>query len=411
VDTAEDTLQENKNSAQAEHNPPVLIEPDLDFILALHELGNDSFKKCFQCGTCSAVCALSKDPGPFPAKQMSWAAWGMKDQLFGDPDVWSCHQCNDCSARCPRKARPGDLLAAVRELCVLQYSFPRFLGRWVNRPRYIPILLGFPALLLGLLILMIEPVEKALNLSSQATDSKIIFPFSSHLPHFALNSFFLFFGLLTFAATLVGVMRFWRTMKKTASNHSVLSSTKPLLSSIGSVLIHIVWRKNLAMCTKTEWRFSAHLLASFGFVSLFAVALWVINLILNPLTPDGFTYPLSFWSPWKILANLGGLALVAGCLLMIWNRLKKDEQAKDNGYFSWFFISLLLLVATTGFVIEIMHYARMIPHRHIAYFIHLVLVFALLFYAPYSKFAHLIYRFTAMVFVERSEQTKSGEKQ
>jgi quinone-modifying oxidoreductase subunit QmoC len=65
-------------------------------------------------------------------------------------------------------------------------------------------------------------------------------------------------------------------------------------------------------------------------------------------------------------------------------------------------------VVFTGFVTEAMHYLRMVPHRHVAYFIHLVFVFSLLIYLPYSKFAHVFYRFTAMVFAERIGRDSNG---
>ena len=133
----------------------------------------------------------------------------------------------------------------------------------------------------------------------------------------------------------------------------------------------------------------------FGFIALAVVTTWVITGPINPLLQNGFAYPFSFWSPWKVLANLGGVAVLVGCVLMIWERLYDSDNAGSSTFFDWAFLWTLFAVVVTGFATELLHYLRMVPHRHVAYFVHLVSVFALLIYLPYSKFAHLLYRMSA----------------
>ncbi len=394
-------------SAHSGNGKPVWVTPDLDFIRALRDRGADSFKKCMQCGTCSATCGISPDLGPFPRKEMAWAAWGLKDRLLTDPDVWLCHQCNDCSTRCPCGARPGDLLAAIRQESILHYAVPRFLARWVNQPKCIPLFLAIPAALLGLALLLKDPMERALGFSTP-TSGKIVYSYSSIFPHWMLNSFFLFFTVLVALAVMAGVVRFWRALTTAPTWDGIPTPAKPLLTSILSALKRIIGHNNFSTCTQAHSRFLSHVSVFFGFIALSVVTLWVITAKFNPLIRSDFVYPFGFWSPWKILANVGGAALLAGCLLMIRDRLNNSDDAGVGTFFDWALLSTLLAVVGTGFLTEALHYARLVPHRHIAYFIHLVFVFALLMYLPYSKFAHVLYRTTAMVYAEQTGRTRGA---
>jgi len=379
----------------------VVIEPDLEFIRDLSRQTGESYKQCFQCGTCAATCPISPDVHPFPRKEMAWAAWGMKDRLLRDPDVWLCHHCNDCSVRCPRGARPGDVLAAVRREGVLHYAAPRFLARWVSRPKYIPLLLGIPAVLLGLALLFRDRLEEALGIAVPSGEP-IVYAYSSMLPHWLLNSFFGVFGILAFVAAVTGVVRFWRAIKGAESQGMPRPRTKGVGASTLSVIRRVLLHEKFTSCATDNSRLVAHLCVFFGFIALAVVTTWIITNPINPVLRNGFAYPFSFWSPWKLLANLGGLAVFVGCALMIWERLYDSDNAGSSTFFDWALLWTLYAVVATGFVTELLHYLRMVPHRHVAYFIHLVCVFALLIYLPYSKFAHLLYRMTAMVYAEHS---------
>ena len=383
---------------------PYRVRPDRDFLRRILDEGGGDLKQCFQCATCSVVCELSGGRKPFPRKEMIWAQWGLKDRLLADPDVWLCYQCNDCSTHCPRGARPGDVLAAVRRESVLRYAVPRFLGRWVNEPKYLPLVLGIPAVLLGLALLVRGPIEDALGISTH-TSEKIVYSYWNKLPHWLLISFFTIVSVLVFLAIVAGVVRFWRAMKAADAQAGNTTPAKGLGPSILSALKSILVHDNFSECTTERSRLLSHLCVFYGFLALFAVAIWVVTAVVtagyNPLIRDDFVYPFNFWNPWRMLANLGGLAVVAGCGLMIWERVTKSEQVAST-FFDWALLGTLLAVVLTGFLSEVLHYTRMEPHRQIIYFIHLVTVFALLTYLPYSKFALLVYRTTAMFYAEHS---------
>jgi len=378
------------------------IDPDLDFIRTISRQSGDSLKKCIQCGTCSATCELSPDSRPFPRKEMAWAVWGMKDRLLADLDVWLCHQCNDCSVRCPRGARPGDVLAAIRQQGVARYAVPRFLGRWANKLSCVPLLLGIPVALLTVVLYIGNLLGGA-----ESDGERIIFPFYNKLPHWLLNVSFAAVSTLVLAVMVAGVLRFWRAMKIADGRDGDASPLKsppvraPAVRKMAtSVLRKIITHDDFAKCTRARLRFYSHMSVLFGFLALALVAVWVVTAKINPLIPDGLIYPFGFWHPWKILANLGGLAVLGGCLWMVVDRLSDDEY---SGAFSdWTLIATLLAVVITGFISEILHFLRLEPHRHVAYFAHLIFVLTLLMYLPYSKLAHLAYRTTALIYAEYS---------
>ncbi len=119
----------------------------------------------------------------------------------------------------------------------------------------------------------------------------------------------------------------------------------------------------------------------------------------------------------KVLANVGGVILVVGTGMAILNRLNAPEDGKHQSTsFDWIFLWLLFLVGVTGFVTEVFRFTvspeTMGTLEYTAYgfyFVHLVLVFGLLVYLPYSKFAHMWYRILAMAYAEHTGRTNGAE--
>ncbi len=101
-----------------------IIQTSSEFRDAFAQRGGDMANRCYQCATCSSVCALAPDEAPFPRRQILWAQWGLVDRLISDPGAWLCHQCNDCSVRCPREVNPGDVMAATRAMVVEKLASP-----------------------------------------------------------------------------------------------------------------------------------------------------------------------------------------------------------------------------------------------------------------------------------------------
>ena len=400
-----------------------LLRPDRKFVEEVMAVGGGDLKKCYQCATCSVVCGLSNEASPFPRKEMIWAQWGLKDRLVSDPDVWLCHQCNDCSLRCPRGARPGDVLAAVRQKAIEHYAFPSVMGRLVNSVRAVPVMLFLlPAILIAGALLVREPIESALNYVDPHGHE-----FYAHFfPHWLLIAFYTSLTLLTFGGLIVGLVRFWNGMK---ANDATMGRGGPVMGFIPATikaLTSFLTHDRFGSCTDQASRKPAHLMAFYGFLALFIVTSWAVaDLYVMPyIAPETFPqYPFGLWHPMKMLANVGGILLIVGAARAIWTR----KNAPQDGYhqsttFDWIFVWLLLLVGISGFVVEIFRFvaegaagaeayaSQFALPAYSFYFVHLVLVFGLLVYLPYSKFAHMWYRLAAMIYGEYSGRTGSGNQ-
>ena len=355
------------------------LKPDIAFKRELEKISGASLSSCMQCGTCSVVCNLSPDEKPFPRKEMVYAGWGMKEKLIGDPDVWLCHQCGDCSTHCPRGVNPADVLAATREVAYRLYATPGFMGRLLSDPALLPLAIGIPVLVIAGII----------ALAGTLTIPEGPVNYSKFFPHAWLNSSFTLLTLLSYGIAAIGIARFWRDLNR--HEFEVSGEKRSFMSSFLKVKNDILAHRRFSQCERNSGRKVSHLLVFYGFVLLLLVTLYAIYAAVTD------KYPLSLDNPFKILGNIASVMLLIGLGIMILNRLTRREGTERSSYGDWLFIVAMFLLTVSGVLVQAARFAEWSSAYHL-YFFHLVCVWFVIIYLPYTKFGHVIYRTVAMTY-------------
>jgi quinone-modifying oxidoreductase, subunit QmoC len=343
-------------------NAATVIEPDRAFLARVLATGGSDVKRCFQCGTCSVSCTLSPDGSPFPRRQMLHAQWGLADRLVADPAIWLCHHCGDCTDRCPRGARPGDLLGAVRAETIRHFAAPRWLAALTMSPSGLPWLLLLPIVVFAVIAAGATPAAGGGPLE-----------FARVFPQPTLEMLFFAVAALSLLGFAGGVSRFIRALDPEARRR--------ILPNLPAALALIA--RHRRFCTTRRAQRWGHLCTFWGFVGLALVGTVVgIGTMLGVLrTP---------------LANGCALALLAGLILLLAERLRDPVRRAHTTYADWLFLATLAGVVATGLASEGLRLFQAASAMYAVYFVHLVLIFALFLYAPYFKFAHVAYRTVAV---------------
>lgn len=381
-----------------------LVQPDLAYIKELEGLGADTLKKCFQCATCSVACPISPDNSPFPRKEMIAASWGLKDKLIPNADIWLCHECGDCSDLCPRGARPGDVLSAIRYTAIKEYSRPKFLANAVEDPKKLPFLLAIPGLWFALLAFITMTAGDTMTRIFNTIGVR--WAHESHGEIAQADFFSTWFVDLTFvpiAAFVVIVFflslkRFITDIHKNAVDEGKTDKTsidvKGFLLSLVKVIPVILKHDKFNECEANHDRATAHMMVLYSFIGLFIVTS-IFFVVLYVFSIPG---PYSQLNPVKWLGNISGAALVIGATLMIKNRMGKKDQIST--YKDWYILGIVLALGVTGLLTQMTRLAGYANVTYFIYWLHLIAIFNLFLFLPFSKMAHLVYRTTALAYAE-----------
>ncbi len=357
----------------------LVIQPDSRFIKDVVAGGGGDLKKCYQCATCSVVCTLSPDDSPFPRKQMIETQWGLKEKVLADPSIWLCHNCGDCSTHCPRGARPGDVFGALRQQAIQHFAWPGFLGRLVNNPKALILLVLLPAILFGLQWARGPETEGA------------IWEYAKEFPLPLLEAFFFTIAGLVTISYAVSLTRFIKALRAGGAD-------QPIVSNLVGVFTDIVVHKNFSDCGAERNRYWGHMLTMWGFGFL-----TIVGTVIGIGVMAGVIHtPLEQTDPLKIFANIGAVTMLAGTVILFADRLRDPVKRAATTYFDWFFLVILTGIIFTGITNEILREVE-VWAMYPVYFVHLILVFMLFVYAPYSKLAHLVYRTVAMAAARRKQ--------
>ena len=274
------------------------------------------------------------------------------------------------------------------------HQSPKFMSRLPTSARYLPLAILIPAGIVALLVLTSAVV---LRDGPAIPDGDILF--EHFIGHGWLDIFIL--SVVGVAAVLAatGLRRHWKGLQATVPD---AIPRQPLAGALRGTAEEVIKHDGFESWTSTDVQRRFHLKIFYGFMGLLAAttgaAIYTEIFPLLGIEWHDNELSLPIWDPVKIVGNVGGIVLLIGLtqVLTTWRR-RTSERAS---YSDLFFPALLGLTALSGFATEILRYAG-VRLAYPAYAVHLVFVFALFVYFPFSKFAHVMYYPTGFTFARQ----------
>ncbi len=368
------------------------VNPEI--IKDIKKYGALEITSCFNCGTCTAICPLSKEDSAFPRKLIRYANLGMKDKLLASKEMWMCYYCGECSKTCPREAKPAAFMAAARRYAIAKADITGLTGLLYKWPVLNFLIMTIVAFLLGMFMYG-QRVE-------HRDGHKIIEVFNipfSFIHDLGLGvilvAVFVFFvgGLITFFRSLEGKVIVASFLKKDKKGITLKAVKEAFKIVVDEMLVF----KRFKECDAEAQSGNKFLLPSFlhsctawGFMGLFGAT------ILDFLFKDPQLL-VSLWYPPRLLGTISGIFLIYGTTGIIIKRLLKNEVPYSNSTFSdWWFILVLWFIGVTGFILEVLVY---LPKGSISqksadvlFVIHVAPAMELVVMAAFTKLAHVVYR-------------------
>lgn len=348
------------------------------------EYGAETVSKCFNCGNCTAVCALSKNDTVFPRKMIRYLQLGLRDKLVEAPEPWLCYYCGTCSDTCPREAFPGEIMMATRRWLTAQYDFTGLSHKlYLSKAWEVGLLVAGALIVLGLFTVPgLLGIPFGLRpLPPEATEHVRVAIFANtgwvHIGDWVLA---VILGLLLWTNAFRMIYFVVRGEK------GVRIPLTLWFSKLYQIVVHGLTQRRWLECdndTRLKW------LQHFLLVTGYGTMLLLVVMFLPLFQVDRAEF---HWT--GILGYYGTVMLLGVTVLAMRSRLRKKEPIHRFSHpTDWMFLALLFLTALSGIVLNVLRLMDLAWPTYVAYVVHMMIAVPMLIVeVPFGKWAHLIFR-------------------
>jgi len=349
-----------------------------EFTEALNKYGAFDANACYNCGNCTAVCALSDEENSFPRKMVRYSVLGLEGEIKSSLDPWLCYYCGECSTTCPREAEPGELMMSLRRWLTARYDWTGLSGLL-----YRSLAFTVTAFLVLAALVVWFGIYEQYNLETLL-----------HYGHlFEMAAISIVFTLILLPNI---IHMWWLTIFK--PRYKVPFST--YFKAIVDLVVHMFTQKRTLGCDDNRLRWFEHFILVLGYLSLLFTTVFL----------DWFSTRSTFVI---LLGYMESAVIFVVTVDFVRRRIQKDKEISKHSHPSdWFFVIWLFLMGLTAFTARLFIDMGLLEHNQWLYLFHLIVLaqWALLI-VPFGKWTHFLYRSFAMYFERLRKTSPAAEKE